>query len=315
VSVNVQELAAVEPITSDAVIAPNESALLTAIGENMEWYDAAANGLLLATGANFQTPVLDQSTTYYVESHSQYPGEIQYGGKADNSGAGALPSQGSYNYFNAWEEFTIVNVTVYVPVTAPSGLRTIRLYDGNEVLLDENVFDLGPGTHELTLNFEVPVGNNYSLRCVENNLFRNTSANTQFPYPIGTVGEITNDALGNEYYYYFYNWKVQKKSYECISDRVPVTVKVVSPSNEVSKEVCKITLTPNPASSLVMVDIEGVAKASSLKIYDGLGREVMQMALANNHGNLLQVEGLSAGIYLVKIQTDLGTQTAKLVIQ
>jgi hypothetical protein len=311
----VQVLESVEPSSTDATIAPGDSVLLTANGTNLEWYNTPTNGLLLGTGDSFQTPALDQTTTYYVESHSLYPGEIQTGGKPDNSGAGGLPTQGSYNYFNAWEPFTIRTVTVYLPATAPSGLRTVQLYDGNGVLLDENIFDLAPGTHDLNLDFEVPIGNDFSLRCPQNNLFRNTNTSTQFPYPIGTVGEITNDAFGNEYYYYFYNWKVQKKSYECVSDRVPVTVDVVSASDEASKAASRIVLTPNPASGLVRVDMEGEAIARSISLYDGLGRAVLHQKLVSNRGNLLTISDLPAGIYIVKINTDTGMATAKLVVE
>jgi hypothetical protein len=213
-----------------------------------------------------------------------------------------------------WEPFTLVNVTVYVPNTAPTGLRTIRLYDGSGVLLDENVFDLGPGVHELTLNFEIPIGGNFSLRCMENNLFRNTSVNTQFPYAIGTVGEITNDALGNEYYYYFYNWKVQKKSYECISDRVAVTVGV-SPSEEILEQEGNILIAPNPATSEVRVEIGGKERANMLRIFDSTGREVSRKELSSNKGNLVSVAGFAPGIYLVQVESKVGVSTAKLVIE
>ncbi|MBK9017862.1 MAG: VCBS repeat-containing protein [Saprospiraceae bacterium] len=314
VSVVVQELNADEPVVTGANIAPGDSVLLTATGQNLEWYNAPNNGLLLGSGNSFQTPMLDQTTTYYVEAHHLYPGEIQSGGKADNTGAGGIPSQGSYNLFNVWEQFTLVSVVVYVPSTAPVGLRTIQLYDGNGLLLDENIFDLGTGTHELTLNFELPVGNNYSLRCLQNNLFRNTSAATQFPYAIGDIGEITNDALGNEYYYYFYNWKVQKKSYECVSDRVAVTVGV-SPSAETLEQEGGILIAPNPATSIVRLDIGGKEKANMLRIFDSTGREVSRRELTSNKGNVFSVADFAPGIYMVQVESVLGAKTAKLVIE
>lgn len=313
VSIPVTVLDASEPVVTGANIAPGDSVLLTATGPNLEWYNAATGGSLLGTGNSFQTPMLNQTTTYFVEAHHLYPGEIQSGGKLNNNGAGGLPTQGSYNLFDAWEPFTLVSVVVYVPSTAPTGIRTIRLYDGNNVLLDENMFDLGPGTHELTLNFEVPVGDNLSLRCVQNNLFRNTNAVTQFPYAIGTVGEITNDALGNEYYYYFYNWKVQKQSFECISDRVAVTVGV-SANDDVLAQEGSVVISPNPTSEAIRVDVGGSAKAGLLRILDATGREVAREQLANNLGNILSLKGFAPGIYLVMVETGAGMSTTRLVV-
>jgi hypothetical protein len=162
--------------------------------------------------------------------------------------------------------------------------------------------------------FEVPVGNGLSLRCVQNNLFRNTNAATQFPYPIGDMGELTDDALGNEYYYYFYDWKVQKKSYECVSDRVAVTVGV-SATGEILEQEGVLSISPNPALDAVWFDISGKARASLLRVFDPTGREVSRRELAGNRGNLLSVKGFAAGIYLVKVETDLGTISTKLVVE
>jgi len=307
--VQVVVLDASEPITADASISTGESAELTAAGPGLEWYDSPVNGLLVGTGEDFQTPNLNSTTTYYVESHTVYPGEIQTGGKENNNGTGGVPTQGSYNLFDAWEEFTINTVTVYVPATAPSGLRTIQLYDGNGVLMDENTFDLNSGIYELTLNFYVPVGNGYSLRCVQNNLFRNTSAATQFPYPIGTVGKITDDFLGNKYYYYFYNWKVQKQSYECVSDRVPVTVNVVSGSNEILKNGGDIVITPNPASANARIDVKGDFKASQIMVFDATGAAIWQKEVQSGDGIIMDVSNFPNGIYLLKMVGKEGFKT------
>ncbi|MCF8247071.1 MAG: FG-GAP-like repeat-containing protein [Saprospiraceae bacterium] len=306
------ELNADAPIVTGANIAPGDSVLLTATGENLQWYDAPTNGILLGLGNSLQTPILNQTTTYYVEAHHHYPGEVQTGGKPDNAGVGGLPTQGSYNLFNVWEPFKLVSVVVYVPNTATAGYRTIQLYDGNGVLLDENIFDLTEGTHELTLDFELPVGNDFSLRCLQNNLFRNTNASTQFPYNIGNMGEITGDALGNNYYYYFYDWTVQKKSYECVSERVPATVGV-SPDSEVLKQEGTVLLSPNPTSGDVFVDITG--KADSFRIVDATGRLVFQKPLFGNDAFELSLSGFASGIYHVQVQTEVGVRTLKLVIQ
>ncbi len=176
------------------------------------------------------------------------------------------------------------------------------------------MFELDAGEHVLTLDFEVPVGENLSLRCVQNNLFRNTNAATQFPYVIGDIGEITDDALGNKFYYYFYDWNVQKQSFECVSDRVAVTVGV-SGTDDLLEQQGLVAISPNPAKGWVNIDINGSLKANKLRVFDATGREVAQQLIVSNKGNRLSVAGFAAGIYMVKIETDAGTTTAKLVVE
>lgn len=312
VSVMVEVLDNDLPNVSDVIIAAGDSVLLTAFGGSPEWYDAPVGGILLGTGDSFQTPVLGQTTTYYVESHYNYPGEIQTGGKPDNSGAGNLPTSGSYNLFNAWEPFTINKVTVYMPVTAPIGIRTIQLFDGNGQLLQQSSFDLVAGEHELNLNFEVPVGTNLSLRCLENGLFRNTAAATDFPYPIGDMGEITNDVLGNEYYYYFYNWQVQKRSFECTSERVSVTVGI-SADVEVVAANSLVQISPNPTAGIVNINVQG--KADLLRVFDATGKELSRKTLVGNEMVQLSLENQAAGVYLILIETELGTSVNRVVVE
>ena len=65
----------VTPLPAAPVVAPvtacvNTSITLTAQGStgNYQWYDVAAGGTMLATGATFTTPVLTSNTTYYVQA-------------------------------------------------------------------------------------------------------------------------------------------------------------------------------------------------------------------------------------------------------
>lgn len=68
----------VNPIVSAPVVAdvtvcgPGNQAVLTATGSNgtYKWYDTALNGKVIFTGTSFQTPVLNATTSYYVEAMS-----------------------------------------------------------------------------------------------------------------------------------------------------------------------------------------------------------------------------------------------------
>ena len=58
------------PVAAGKTICPGSNATLsaTAPGGTYTWYDAAANGNLLATGPSFTTPALNATTKYYVQT-------------------------------------------------------------------------------------------------------------------------------------------------------------------------------------------------------------------------------------------------------
>ncbi|MCB0705472.1 MAG: VCBS repeat-containing protein [Saprospiraceae bacterium] len=316
-TIEVTVLETPQPVVTGATTNPGNTVTLEASGEGLEWYDVETGGSAIATGTSFETPPLNETTTYYVESHVLFPGEIQNGGKEDFTGNGGLPSSGGSSFFNTWETFTILSVEVMVPANAPAGNRTVQLVDENEQVLAEQTFDLAVGTHVLELNFDVPVGNGLSLRCLEHNLFRNSGGVT-YPYPIGEVGEITTSTFGDSYYYYFYNWKIQKEDITCVSDRVEVTVTVTG--TEEIEAYGSLSLYPNPASDNVQVVFDAKAALSAnIRLLDVLGRELMlqeidRLVIGSNVIEL-SVKDLPAGMYQVQFQIDGQTATRKLIVE
>ncbi|MBL0137617.1 MAG: CotH kinase family protein [Bacteroidetes bacterium] len=62
------------PVTQDAGRCGSGTVVLSATDTaTIHWYSAASGGTLLATGTTFTTPVLTQSTTYYVEAGTACP--------------------------------------------------------------------------------------------------------------------------------------------------------------------------------------------------------------------------------------------------
>ncbi|MBK8564551.1 MAG: T9SS type A sorting domain-containing protein [Saprospiraceae bacterium] len=125
------------------------------------------------------------------------------------------------------------------------------------------------------------------------------------------MGEITNDFLGNEYYYYFYNWKVQKPSVECVSERVAVTVGV-SANGEVLNANKNVTISPNPTSSNVVVTVK--VKAEMLRVFDATGKEVYRMEIVGNESVPVDFDGQAAGVYLLMVETEQGPSVNRVVV-
>lgn len=297
------------PVASGAVILPGDSILLMAECENCEWYDQAVGGNLLATGEFFQTMPLSSSVTYYVESHYLYPGEIQSGGKPDTTGNGGKELQAGYLLFETWEPFTLLSVTVYVPEGGALGTRFVQLWSGDSLLAFKS-FVVVPGTNFLELNFQVPVGK-FSLQCQQGNLWRNT-APLDYPYAIGDAGRITTSSFGDEYYYFFYDWKIKKEDFECISDRTAVDV--ILSGTEESDHDKSISIFPNPTTGILYVEIKGnTGSLKSIKLLDPIGQELLKQELDYSHSFQLDLNMLPSGMYSLQIFGDNLFEVRKLI--
>ncbi|MGB0424672.1 MAG: T9SS type A sorting domain-containing protein, partial [Flavobacteriales bacterium] len=307
--------AANAPVVADMEIGTPGSVDLTATGNNIMWYAGEFDNDAIAEGDTYSTPVVNDTYTVWAEANVLYPGDAQEGGMevADYLLNGGLPSTGAYNYFDAYEFFTIETVEVNVPEDGDAGVRTIQLVDNNGVVLEETTFDLAAGTHTLELNFDVPAGTQYSLRCPENNLFR-SSGGVSYPYAIGSVGSITDSFYGGTYYYYFYNWEVKTQEWMCPSDRVEVTVNVVS-VNEI-EELASLSVYPNPAADVLSVEMELTqSSAVVLTLSDIAGRTVHteQANILGSSRISIPVEQLQAGVYTLAIQIN-GQQVVRKII-
>lgn len=292
------------PVAGDVTINEPGFAEIEASGENLLWYADEMSTEPIGEGSTFMTDFIEDSQTYWVEATIQYGGEEETGGKADNSGGGGLPSTGAYSFFDVWEPFTLQTVKVYAVPGSGEGMRTVQLVNGSGVVLQEATFDLTEGEHILELGFEVPVGEGFSLRCPENNLFRNSSG-VSYPYAIGTVGSIYDSFYGGSYYYYFYDWQITKESFLCSSPRVAVNVSVVNVDNIESLNALNVY--PNPARDYLMVELELTeSKDVTIALSDMSGRVILNEQLNQKGLNIRHRVDLNvaAGVYNLSITID-----------
>ena len=133
---------------------------------------------------------------------------LEYGGEVDNTFA----SGGYYYYdqhmiFNATTDLLIKSAVFYAedPTTI-----TFELRNNNGVVIDDTTHSLIQGQQQLTLNFEVPIGNNMQLGISNGNsgLYRN-DAGANYPYNIGSIMSITGNSADPDYYYFYYDIEVE----------------------------------------------------------------------------------------------------------
>ncbi|HQW26383.1 MAG TPA: FG-GAP-like repeat-containing protein, partial [Saprospiraceae bacterium] len=216
---------AAPPQIQGAAIAPGDSLLLSAEGENCLWFDAPAGGQLLNEGCDFQTMALYTDTTFYVESHQQFPGSIQAGGKPDTSGFNVLSPFAKEIHFTVTEPFTLVTTDMYLTNQMPEGERIIQLFSNQELVAETTAY-LSNGKNVVTLNFQIPPGK-YTLGCDRVDQYQNVGA-LDYPYPIGDVGQMDSSSMGLNFYPYFFNWQIQKEDITCVSARTPVPIEILT---------------------------------------------------------------------------------------
>ena len=315
--------AADAPEADDVTIPTAGSATLTAIGDNVRWYDVPVGGTPLATGNVFNTPVVATTTSFWASDAIINGGGTAFGGAEEWSTPGAYHTNSDfYNIFEAYEPFTIRSVKVYANGTAN---RTVRLLDrstGNTVA--EQVINIPDGESRIDLDFEVPGPGLYGLRTVGGNpqLWRDgIGSNPAYPFPLGNVGAITGTSVTGQntlaLYYFFYDWEVESEGTECEGPREEVIVFVggVGIGESGSSD---LRVWPNPATDVVNVAFGEMEGRVLVDVLDVTGRIVMARNADARamHGLMeLNVRDLASGEYLVRVQHKDGVSSHRVMVR
>ncbi|PLX07627.1 MAG: hypothetical protein C0596_10215 [Marinilabiliales bacterium] len=192
----------------------------------VHWFEDINDETSFHVGATYTTPTLSENTTYFVQEITL--GDEYSGGEVDNSEGGDYVSDNNYLIFDCTQESVLKTVKVYAE---NAGTRTIYLKtSGGVEIYSEDVY-IEAGEQVVTLNLNLPVGEDMRLGCANpNGLYRgSTGVWSTFPYPYDIGGIVTisesnvvwwND--GDRYYAYFYDWDI--KLQDCYSERTPISV-------------------------------------------------------------------------------------------
>lgn len=132
------------------------------------------------------------------------------GGAFDNSiGSGSYFAGDQHIIFNSNEECIIRSADIY---SESINTVTFEIRSSNGTVLDDTTYNITAGKQNIILNFNVPTGNGLQLGVSSNNsgLYRNNTG-VNFPYNIGNMLSVTGSSAGVDYYYYYYNIKVEAK--------------------------------------------------------------------------------------------------------
>ena len=321
--VAVMVLDAPEPVGTGASGTAPASLLLTATGNDLSWYDQQTGGTLVGTGPSYTTPLLNVSTTYWVENATDYPGAIQFTGQTFHSGSlysGGANTNGTVD-FDVVSPCTLVSVKVY---TDTPGNRDIELSDDNGNVLNNLLVNVPVDSSVITLNFPLVPGIDYSLSTnaavnmatlgTTTPRLQRSSMGVSYPYMLNNLVTITGSNQGSQYYYYFYDWEIQEPSYVCVSDRVPVIADITTGISEVNNAGIKVY--PNPASYLVNIELPATGNATVM-LLDVAGRIIRHADYASNAANKISfdVSGIAKGSYSLRVKTTSGDHVRMITVQ
>ncbi len=301
------------PTGEDDEICPGDFGMLVAssLGEH-RWYASPFGGSIIHEGDTLFTPIVQQSTPFYVESLVKSSAKGVGPEDKDFGNGGYLASPGSM-YFDALSKVVLHSVKVFAN---SGGSRHIILKDNNGNVLDDTITAVSSGEQVIILDFEIEAGNDYELAIGTNNtinLYRNTSG-VNYPYDLNGVLSITS-ASGSSptsTYFYFYDWQVEEV---CVSERA-----VISASTGVCTGIDEVlagdvSIFPNPAQNVVYVQWnEAIVESIQLINMDG--------RVIGDHRNLkgqrrldINVGEVSRGVYLIQLQSEHGSSMQRLILQ
>ncbi|WP_457615927.1 M14 family zinc carboxypeptidase [Lutibacter sp.] len=212
------------PTANDVSICDSGSATLTASGTGtLNWYTTINGTTPISTGSTYNTPIINTTTTYYVEDVVTKP---NVGDTRSNSGGGFL-SGSKYLVFDCTESVLLKQVTINA---SQAGEMEVQLQDSSGNMLDSRIVLINnSGIQTINLDFMIPVGTNLRLTAKELStgltLYRN-STGTTYPYSNGSIS-ITSSNAGTTYYYFFYDWVIEdyksaRKAVKAIVNPSPV---------------------------------------------------------------------------------------------
>ncbi len=220
------------PSATGATIQGPGQATLGASGSGTElaWYDAFTGGTQLGTGSSYTTPMISNTTNYWVEARNISAGQALTVGRTANTTQGAYLSEKQWLLFDVTTPFRLHAFKVNA---SGVGQRHFVLVDRLGNMIGEKYIELPNGSNTVVVDWDVPAGLQYKISAFDDNteVIRNlwyNNAGVSYPYPIGTLGSITGSTGGSANYYYLYDWEVTTDAVVSASVRTQATATVVN---------------------------------------------------------------------------------------
>lgn len=305
-------------------IEADENAMLTSTSEQTRWYESLNSEIPLFEGDTFITPSIDMSTIYFAapftvseEGEQQQVGQMSHTGNSfynNNNVNGAL-------IFDVKEKLIIQEVTVF---TEFPGRRIITILDNifQEVYRSDTLM-ISDTVTIVSLNATIGVGDGYRISTDQNlnnlefgvnnpRLYR-SDKEVSYPFEIPLLISIKESSAGEDFFYYFYDWKVTSAPMECEGERIQVDAIVDDISNirpQVSKDLARMY--PNPSMQILNIEFIDKRSSTDIQILDIYGNRMRLGSVeSTSNGARIDISSLTNGIYFATINSGDQTQTLK----
>lgn len=99
-----------------------------------------------------------------------------------------------------------------------------------------------------------------------------------------------------------------------VSDSIAITIQNTTPIKDINESNSHVSIQPNPTSNFFVVQ-SGVTMIKAIGLYNLLGEQIsLTQGIEENHYTYLTTQ-LPSGIYIVMIQTNLGIESKKIIIE
>lgn len=224
-------VASAMPVANNVSVCKGSNATLVATSttnNTFRWYDAAVGGNLLTTNDTLITPLINNTTKYYVSGTNSATVPYSLGPLNYNIGANGNFTNATVQYleFDALSTFTLDSVSIYP--NGPGNVEVRLLSNTGAVLQTKNVaVTTTQVITRIPVGFTITPGTAYRMDggpgTTTGGLWRNT-AGAVYPYTIPGVVSITGNSFSTVAYYYYYNWKINGGGETCPSERKEVIV-------------------------------------------------------------------------------------------
>lgn len=203
--------------------------------DNIIWYDAKTGGTVVGMGPSFTTPVIKQTTSYWVSQYFRGEGNLYHQANPGPISAMSYSDDKSGVEFELSESILLMDVTVFV--VGNTGDLVIQLINSKGGVQEEVISVQGgslafPNPVTIPLNFKIQDPSAGPFKLIKKSgpeLLGTEGVMTDFPYAIGNSGRVTggvNNGSKSGNYYYFYDWSIGASIALCESPRKKVTAVV-----------------------------------------------------------------------------------------
>lgn len=308
----VEELGYIEVSSIDPPTVSNEktcdgpitlSATTVLSGGQVEWYSASDLTNQLHVGNDYSTSITQTTNFYAVVNSGGSPFEA-----SNSQGTGGFHAGNQGVYFDATDAFKLISATVYAE---SAGSFTMEYTDPSGVKTSKTI-NVQAGENEVEIGVDVVAGNDHLLFVPSGGAqLHRDNANVSYPYDLGGLGSVvrsTADGVELDYYYYFYNWKIQKEG--CLSSAVEVEAKL-DLCVGVDELLKNVSVFPNPNNGdFTVLNSSGLNGVVSVFDLRGLLVREFTLRAGDNY-----ISGMRSGSYIVQIRIDDRVVNKTIVVQ